>query len=250
VRAMCAGDEAAASRPASAPGSRAEPVLPGRPVASGEYELKRGWFPAGAERFRITEDDAGFHMWISYEPDGFAFEPKGGLEVPSATTVEIGRDLAFKSATWRRETKALLTATYVLEGSTLKATARRPWKEYQPRSLEVPASGFVMAPGTAADFAALRSLKLEPGQKRSVKVVCFGFPDWSPEVIDTTFERFSDTTLDLPGRGSVPVSRFRTTFETPKGSLVSESWLGPDGVPVKTSIKSPEGKIEAILKKG
>ena len=33
------------------------------------------------------------------------------------------------------------------------------------------------------------------------------------------------------------------------GNFVSDVWLGADGVPVKTSTKTPFGKIEATLKK-
>ena len=68
-------------------------------------------------------------------------------------------------------------------------------------------------------------------------------------MVDTTFERFPDGTLDLPGRAAIPVSHFQSTFETPMGSFVSDVWLGADGVPVKTSTKTPFGKIEATLKK-
>ena len=201
VRAACGSAEAPASRPESAATTRAGPDLPGRPVAFGTYELSVGRFSAGVERFRITEDDDGFHVWVSNEPTG-------GFDVPSITTVELGRDLVFRSGTWQPQVKVPLAASYVLEGSTLRATARRQDKDLPPKAIEVPPGGFVIPPGIVGDFATLRSLKLEPGQKRSAKVVGFGFRDWKPEVIDATFERLPDTTLDLPG---APRFRFRTS---------------------------------------
>lgn len=240
VRALVAGS-VPESQPESRAASRAAPALPGRVIASGEYVITFGKIPAGTETFKVTEDESGFFFWVSNET-------KGGYDVPSTTIVDYDRNLAFRKGSWRKETKTPLEARYALEGSVLQATARRSDKDLPPKSVDVPEGGVVVPPSTVCDFATLRSLHLEPGQKRAFKSVAFGFQDWVPQVMDTTVERLPDASIDLPGRAGVKTTCYRSTHVTAVGTFSSDVWLDAIGIPVKSVTKSPFGKIEAVLK--
>lgn len=224
---------------AAAPADDAEVVLtlPGEVVARGRYAATFGQFDAGEEEFLITRDADGYHIMAHNQP-------KGGFAKPSVSTLHVGPDFSFHSASYRELTKASTQVEYSLDGRTFRAAPSGG----EPQTLEAP-EGALFAPSAyIADFATLLAAGLEPGQTKSLTIVGYGWgqPTWKIGTVPMDLTRHEDTELDRSGV-KTPVRRYTSTIKTPMGTFESETWTDLQGVPLKSVLVMPFGTLTVEL---
>ncbi|MCI0589857.1 MAG: amidohydrolase family protein [Planctomycetes bacterium] len=214
--------------------------LPGEVILRGTYAVKFGPFPAGTEDFLITETADGYEMMAHNKP-------QGGPQSPFVVTCAAGPDFAFRKAAYRQDTKTPVDAEYVLEGGSLKATAKRGEKALEPQSLSVAPGDAVGTPAYASAFLTLNRLKMRVGETREIRSVSFGYPDWKPQAAPLKVERKEDVDLARPGGATTKARLFKRTLSVENMTFSSDTWTDERGIVLKTVMTMPFGQLIAEL---
>jgi hypothetical protein len=212
--------------------------LPGEIVHRGTYKSKFMTFDAGTESFAISKSADGWHMKVDSHPLG------GGVR-PAVVTTSTGTDFTFRRATWTTKGGAPLTATYERDGDKLRARSVQG-EEREEQFVDAPEPAVVTSQAFASDFFTYRRLALEPGSKKTVTAANFGVAGWKLEVSEATYERLPDDAFTYRG-AEVNAEVYTASFTTPMGTMRQKTWVGPDGLVLKTTMATPMGSLQTVL---
>lgn len=210
--------------------------IPGAPVHQGRYDYKFSGQPAGHEDFLWTQDADGYHLQ--------AFSETGSFSAPVEITAHYGSDRKFRSATWRRPDGSE-SAELELKGEILHVRGGKAGAE--PQTTEIPigtASIGVMM--FSADWISNPTLGMNPGDGKQMTDWSFSSESWMPAANTFTLLRDPDAEVEWGGR-KVTVSVYSGEYEMEGQKMKSRTWVGPDGMPIKSALALPFGKFEAML---
>jgi hypothetical protein len=211
--------------------------IPGEPVHRGRYEFRFSGQPAGHEDFLWTRDADGWHLQAYMESGG-------GFAEPVEITAHYGPDRTLRSATWRRP-DGKERAEYAFEGGVLRVRGGKAGAE--PAASEHELGAERLDPQVfSADFLALAALGLAPGQELKDRPWGFGAEGWAPASSTRTVRRDADAEVEWGGR-KVAVTVYSGEHEMDGQTMKARTWVGPDGLPIKTAFALPFGKFEATL---
>lgn len=227
---------------ASAPASEDDVALdlPGDVILRGSYAVKFGPYPAGTEEDLITKTPEGYAMMAHNKPTG-------GPQAPFVVTCRAGPDFAFREATYRQQTAKPLHAKYVLAGGSLQGEAERDGAPLDPASVELAPGDAVGTPAFASDFFTLNHLKLEVGEKREIRSVSFGYPDWRPQAAPLVVERREDVDLPRPDGSSVKARFYKQTLRVENMTFATDTWTDERGIVLKSVLTMPFGTLTIDL---
>jgi imidazolonepropionase-like amidohydrolase len=127
---------------ASRPAAPAEGLaLPGKVIARGRFRMLFNGMDYGHEDFLITETEDGYHLAADVRPK--AFQPA------SRSVIHAGKDFAVRSAEWRQESKAPVTASYRVDAGKATAEAREGDRIPERQSIDFPAGAILGSPAAA-----------------------------------------------------------------------------------------------------
>lgn len=232
VRTLIAEADAAPSEVADAPVGA---DLPGKEVARGVYRMAFGEFDAGTEQFVITETEDAYHLRAE-------IRPRGGGQVPSSVTARSNKRGELRSVEWTQHSSPVVTATYEIEGDTLKATATKGGELQPAQMVEFTERHILSLPAIAGAFMECRALSLRPGETKELTVLSFGFPDWRTQPSAYKVSRFDAATIEVSGV-AMECAHYLTETVTPIGVFKSESWLDENALPYRAVITMPFGVV-------
>jgi len=231
-----ASSSGAAAATEAAPAVTMTVRIPGTPVHQGRYDYKFSGQPAGHEDFLWTQDADGFHLQ--------AFSETGGFSAPVEITAHYGSDRKFRSATWRRPDGSE-SAELRLEGETLHVRGGKAGAE--PKTTEIAiGTASVGVAMFSADWVNHPTLGLQPGEAKQLTDWSFSSESWMPVANTFTLLRDPDAEVEWGGR-KVTVSVYSGEYEMEGQKMKSRTWVGPDGLPIKSALALPFGKFEAML---
>ncbi|MCC6429032.1 MAG: amidohydrolase family protein [Phycisphaerales bacterium] len=209
--------------------------LPGEVIQRGRYTLKFEQFDAGSEDYLVTKSDDGWRVMCS-------MSPKGGMQKPYTCTVHIDNEGKLVKSTYKVLGDGGTDAVYVIEDGKYKArdTASNDAAE---QVLPVPDHAVFAPPIYAAEFIQHLIHPLEPGQKREINSVGFGYMGWRLAAAPASVERLPDEQIDRPDGTKALARGSRTVIKTPGGEFNFTNWCDEWWIPYKVVITMPMGRL-------
>lgn len=232
ARAAAAGD---AEAEAAAAGSALALRIPGRVIHRGKYVFTFAGQASGHEEFAWTEADDGWHLQA-------LIAPTGGWAKPCEITAHYGKDRRLVAADWRRP-DGKETATYRVADGVVHVLSGPAGKEQES---SVALDGAKFGPDSfAADFLQLPALGLDTGAKLEDRLFGFGMESWKPTESQRKIQRDADAEVEWGG-AKTPVRVYTAEYTMNGQTMKTRTWVGPDGLPIKTAFSLPFGKFEAV----
>lgn len=225
------------SRPAAGDVAVKEPDLPGKRILAGKYNLKFQSFPAGQERFVVTEAEDGWRVWAH-------LQPQGGGQQPALVTTHLDRAGRFAGGSYQLLAGEQTVASYRIEDGKFWGEATQAGRPLDPVGVQLPEKYVLSSPAFASEFNSFRFLELAVGESLETHSVGFGFPDWKPAVAEIRLERLPDETGNLGGFEG-QIRRYRSSTQTETGEMQTDTWTDPDGHTLKTVIRFQFGSVTA-----
>jgi imidazolonepropionase-like amidohydrolase len=211
--------------------------IPGEPIHRGRYQFTFADSPVGFEEFLWTQDAEGWHLQAR-------LEVAGGFAAPARITVHYGLDRNLLSATWRRP-DGTETATYRVESGKLFVRGGAAGEEQE---IEIVLDGAAFGPDAfSADLFALPALGLQAEGEVSGRIFGFGAESWKPVESSRLIRRDPDKEVEWGGK-MVTVSVYSGEYTTNGQKMKTRTWVGPNGLPLKSAFSFPFGKFEAKLR--
>ncbi len=210
--------------------------IPGEPVHRGRYQFTFWDSAAGFEEFLWTKDAEGWHLQAR-------LEVAGGFAKPARITAHYGPDRNLLSATWRRPDGGE-TATYRVEGGKVLVRGGAAGAEEE---IEIVLDGAAFGPDVfSADLLSLPALGLQPGGEISGRAFGFGAESWKPAESSRVIRRDPDTKVEWGGK-TLSVSVYSGEYTMDGQKIKTRTWVGPDGLTLKSAFIFEFGKFEARL---
>jgi len=218
-------------------------AMPGEVIRRGRYRSTFQGMDAGTEDFAISRTAEGYVIKAKCRPTG-------GMTPPSDVAVTTDRNYVLVSATWRTLTDTPVEAVYTRAGDKIIAEAKQGETHHPKNELSLPSDGLFGGPAMAMEVMGFKQVKLDVGQSKTYPSIGFGLPSWELDSTPVKMERLPDETLALSGDRPIATQVYSAVFPTPMGEFSGKSWIDPDGLVVKSTLKMPFGTVETTLEPG